>query len=96
LGVLQIIEFLDNQLDFQFFNFNQDNFKMYLLSSIRREMADRHSVYYATLFALYSLKLHAAFINVVDYIFFNAAFKKHQIASSVQRHRQYVSLASAE
>ncbi|KRZ69785.1 hypothetical protein T10_1714 [Trichinella papuae] len=28
----------------------------------------RHSVYYATLFALYSVKLHAAFINVVDYI----------------------------
>ncbi|KRZ02110.1 hypothetical protein T11_826, partial [Trichinella zimbabwensis] len=28
----------------------------------------RHSVYYATLFALYSFKLHAAFINVVDYI----------------------------
>ncbi|KRX42631.1 hypothetical protein T09_15002, partial [Trichinella sp. T9] len=29
---------------------------------------NRHSVYYATLFAPYSLKLHAAFINVVDYI----------------------------
>ncbi|KRZ97032.1 hypothetical protein T08_15022 [Trichinella sp. T8] len=40
-----------------------------LIAVILNQMQNnRHSIYYATLFALYSLELHTAFINVVNYI----------------------------
>ncbi|KRX42574.1 hypothetical protein T06_17045 [Trichinella sp. T6] len=61
-----------------------------LIAVILNQMQNnRYSIYYATLFALYSLELHTAFINVVNYIL-------QIIASSVQRHYEYVSLASVE
>ncbi|KRZ66361.1 hypothetical protein T10_13581 [Trichinella papuae] len=48
----------------------------------------RHSVYYATLLALISLKWQR--LLTLSIIFFSGTFKKHQ------RHPKYVSLASAE
>ncbi|KRZ13585.1 hypothetical protein T11_13454 [Trichinella zimbabwensis] len=58
---------------------------------LNQTLNSRHSVYYATLFALYSVKLHAAFINVVDYI-----LQRYIQKAPSLRHPKYVPLASAE
>ncbi|KRY45878.1 hypothetical protein T03_1847 [Trichinella britovi] len=51
----------------------------------------RHSIYYATLFAIYWLQLHAALIYLVDYILQRLIQKAPGLG-----HEKYVSLASAE
>ncbi|KRY44881.1 hypothetical protein T03_10736 [Trichinella britovi] len=65
------------------------------IDRMRRKKTLGHSVYYATLFALYTFKLHERLLTRLI-IFSSGTFKKHQIASSVQRYRKYVTLASAE